>query len=281
MPVMDTARQDLLPIGQFAQAVQLSLKALRLYDQLGLLTPARTDPDTGYRSYGAGQLPVARMIRLMRQMDMPLALIRDVLAADAGTASDLVRQYRASVEAHAARVRDAAETLLRSFDKETMMAFEVQVKEVPTQRVAGISRKVLLEEVGASIEESLGRLRAFVAAQGGEITGPPFGIYHEPITRENAGLIEVSLPMRGALSPTEEIAVKEMPGGRMATTLITGEARHYPAKMDAYYDLHHWINGNGSFSTSLPREVWRDLEGDGPFEIQWLFEPRTGTEAQG
>jgi effector-binding domain-containing protein len=45
-----TAPPDLVSIGAFARRSRLSLKALRLYDELGLLTPARVDPETGYRS---------------------------------------------------------------------------------------------------------------------------------------------------------------------------------------------------------------------------------------
>ncbi|CAM5401545.1 HTH merR-type domain-containing protein OS=Streptomyces aurantiogriseus OX=66870 GN=GCM10010251_39740 PE=4 SV=1 [Streptomyces aurantiogriseus] len=40
-----------LTIGAFAKACRLSPKALRLYDELELLRPARVDPDTGYRYY--------------------------------------------------------------------------------------------------------------------------------------------------------------------------------------------------------------------------------------
>ena len=38
------AMEDLIPIGQFARASRLSLKALRLYDENGLLPPARVEP---------------------------------------------------------------------------------------------------------------------------------------------------------------------------------------------------------------------------------------------
>ena len=47
---------ELMSIGEFARLSRLSAKALRLYDELGLLPPARVDPDSGYRWYAAGQL---------------------------------------------------------------------------------------------------------------------------------------------------------------------------------------------------------------------------------
>ena len=44
-------------IGEFSKLSQVSVKALRHYDALGLLKPARVDRFTGYRYYSADQLP--------------------------------------------------------------------------------------------------------------------------------------------------------------------------------------------------------------------------------
>ena len=46
----------LLTIGEFARASRLSPKALRLYDELGLLRPVRVDEYSGYRYYSPDQL---------------------------------------------------------------------------------------------------------------------------------------------------------------------------------------------------------------------------------
>ena len=43
--------EELLSIGEFARRARLTPKALRIYDQLGLLSPTVTDPATGYRRY--------------------------------------------------------------------------------------------------------------------------------------------------------------------------------------------------------------------------------------
>src|SRR5512138_1612555 len=78
---MNDTRDNLLAIGAFADAAQLSLRALRLYAELGILTPSHVDPVSGYRYYHAMQLQRARLIRLLRRIEMPLATIRRVLAA--------------------------------------------------------------------------------------------------------------------------------------------------------------------------------------------------------
>jgi DNA polymerase-3 subunit beta len=59
----------------------LSVSALRFYDGAGVLAPASVDPDTGYRYYAADQVVVARLVGSLRRVGMPLAGIRQVLAA--------------------------------------------------------------------------------------------------------------------------------------------------------------------------------------------------------
>jgi serine/threonine protein phosphatase PrpC/DNA-binding transcriptional MerR regulator len=103
---------ELLTIGAFAKASRLSPKALRLYDELGLLTPARVDPVTGYRLYAPEQLDQARLVAWLRRLGMPLARIRHVCALEAGPAAEEVRAFWAEVEADTAARRDLAAFLI-------------------------------------------------------------------------------------------------------------------------------------------------------------------------
>src|ERR671938_983721 len=69
----DQARAGkMFKIGEFSRLTQVTVKALRHYDRLGLLTPAHTDPFTGYRFYSAAQLP--RLNRLLALKDLGLSL---------------------------------------------------------------------------------------------------------------------------------------------------------------------------------------------------------------
>ncbi|MFE0703035.1 MerR family transcriptional regulator [Streptomyces sp. NPDC058872] len=103
---------ELLTIGTFAKASRLSPKALRLYDELGLLTPARVDPLTGYRLYAPEQLDRARLVAWLRRLGMPLARIQQVCALAAGPAAEEVRAFWAQVEADTAARRDLAAFLV-------------------------------------------------------------------------------------------------------------------------------------------------------------------------
>jgi serine/threonine protein phosphatase PrpC/DNA-binding transcriptional MerR regulator len=103
---------ELLTIGAFAKASRLSPKALRLYDELGLLPPARVDPVTGYRFYAPGQLERAQLVAWLRRLGMPLARIREVCELDAAAAAQEVRAFWARIEADTAARRDLAAFLI-------------------------------------------------------------------------------------------------------------------------------------------------------------------------
>ncbi|MFF9274068.1 MerR family transcriptional regulator [Streptomyces griseosporeus] len=114
---MDSTQQPgMLTIGAFARACRLSPKALRLYDELELLRPARVDPDTGYRYYAAGQLEQARLVAWLRRLGMPLAGIRQVVRLPPGAAAAEIRAYWARVEAETAVRRDLAAFLVGQLD---------------------------------------------------------------------------------------------------------------------------------------------------------------------
>jgi protein phosphatase len=89
----------LLTIGEFARAARLSAKALRLYDELGLLRPARVDEWTGYRYYSPDQLERARLVAWLRRLGMPLAKIKETAglpSAEVAVAVDAFLRVSAS-----------------------------------------------------------------------------------------------------------------------------------------------------------------------------------------
>jgi len=102
----------LLNIGEFARASRLSAKALRLYDELGLLPPAHVDPVTGYRFYALEQLERARLVLWLRQLGMPLAQIGTVCDLAPAAAAAEVSRFWDQVEADTASRRDLADFLV-------------------------------------------------------------------------------------------------------------------------------------------------------------------------
>src|ERR1700744_4452223 len=102
----------LMSSGEFARTSGLTRKALRLYDELGLLTPARVDPQTGYRFYAPAQLEQARLVAWLRRLGMPLATIRSVTALPPAAAAAELAAYWDQVEAETTARRELASFLV-------------------------------------------------------------------------------------------------------------------------------------------------------------------------
>ncbi|GAB4054056.1 MerR family transcriptional regulator [Catellatospora paridis] len=103
---------QLLTIGAFARAAGLSPKALRLYDELGLLPPAAVDAENGYRFYDPGQLERARFIASLRRLDMPLTRIRRICELPPEDAAAEVGRYWSQVAADTATREQLAAVLV-------------------------------------------------------------------------------------------------------------------------------------------------------------------------
>ncbi|MDA3628565.1 MerR family transcriptional regulator [Saccharopolyspora sp. WRP15-2] len=108
---------DGLSIGEFARASGLTPKALRLYDELGLLPPEHVDQRTGYRTYVLEQLGKAQLVARLRSLGMPLARIRVVVDLPPLAAAAEVMSYWRQVEAETAARREQATALVTDLSR--------------------------------------------------------------------------------------------------------------------------------------------------------------------
>ena len=127
---------ELLTIGEFARASRLTAKALRLYDELGLLRPVAVDPGNGYRRYAPAQLERARMVVWLRRLGMPLADIRNVIEMAPGDAAAAVTAYWQRVVADTAEKEQLAADLVdylsgRDIGMSTSLAVKYAVRTDP------------------------------------------------------------------------------------------------------------------------------------------------------
>ncbi len=268
-------RKDLLSIGTFADLTRLSLKALRIYNQLGILQPRHVDPQTGYRYYEPDQLPRARMIRNLRDMDMPLAEIRRVLAVtdvSQAQAELIIRQYLDQRIRQLEQIKELARQFTQQLKPEAnKMSLEVEVKEIPTQQIISITRRHKVDGLGKQEEKDIGALFSLAGEQGAQPIGAPFGIYHGPVSETEDGPVETCLAVEGQVEGKGDIEAKQLEGGKAACVVITGDQCHYPELLGAYDAAADWIQKNGFETTQPPREVWYTGPGpDAKWEIVWF-----------
>lgn len=147
---MDDRHNGFLSIGQFAQASQLSLKALRIYHEQGLLAPAHIDPDSGYRYYLVEQLKTTDLIRLLRGMDMPLTMVQQVLQQyphSSAEATAVVNRYLRLFESHVTVVRNTVEETIVFLQQEGQMSTTTTGYRRPTQTINRTTAQETLKTV--------------------------------------------------------------------------------------------------------------------------------------
>ncbi len=252
--------EHLVPIGQFAALTRLSLKALRLYDEIGLLPPARIDPDTGYRYYRLEQAERARLIRLLRAAEMPLAGIAGFLEEPTPERLDA---YAAALAARQAERERVIHYLRRVLDpKEEPMSFEVRVKDVAEQPYVSRAATVSIGELEPFIVGTIRELSAGVA-----LSGPPFTLYHGEVNDETEGTVEVCVP---TAEPAPDGGV--LPAGAVAYTVAVGPQTDYPEILSADDTVAVWAKQHGHELAGPPREIYLfdPSAGEAPrMEIAW------------
>jgi DNA-binding transcriptional MerR regulator/effector-binding domain-containing protein len=258
-----------LTIGAFSRLTHLSIKTLRYYHEVGLLEPAVVDPDSGYRYYRPGQAHSAHLVRRFRDLGLPVADVKAVLAAPDLTARDAI------LAGHLDRMREqlrqteaAVDSLRRMLEGgSTAVAIEERVLEgTPTISVAA---DVTSEGVVAWWWDALARLRAIAAAAGLEQTGPVGGLFDDELFTQDAGHARVYLPVRDSLALDGTGARWELPAGRFAVALHAGAHRDVDR---TYAALGTYANAHGRDGVGPVREVYLANPLDTPDNTQWRTE---------
>jgi DNA-binding transcriptional MerR regulator len=150
---------DLMTIGAFAERTRLSPKALRLYDQLGLLPPEQIEPSNAYRLYSEEQVERAQLIGLLRRLEMPLSIITEILSQPTDQWPAAIGGWWGSIETVTAERRDLVSYLQARLRGATVITPDVQMRALPERRLLTISRHLHASETDSFFDYAFARLR--------------------------------------------------------------------------------------------------------------------------
>jgi DNA-binding transcriptional MerR regulator len=224
-----------LSTGEFAHRTRLSVKALRIYDETGLLRPASVDPSTGHRRYAVSQVQVGRLIGMLRGADMSLAEIGLLLAefgTDRGMAAERLTRFLCDLEIRHTGRRFLIRHIHAILREKGQSMFPIQTRPVPAQRVMSMQRRLRAPETDGFVREAKA---AFAAHLGGASpTGPFTLIFHGIVDHESDGPLEAILGCPENVQVTDQIGVRVEPAHDEAFTTITKAQWDYPAILAAY-----------------------------------------------
>ena len=233
-----------LLVGAFAKRTGLSASALRYYDDVGLLKPAKVDETTGYRYYREAQLEQAELICFLRSLEMPIGELRATLAATGPAAlAAHLRGYRRDVRAQLdEKERMLTEIKLFAQRQLESPAYTVQLREVPAHAFLSIRRRTPVAALLETMDAASSSLFAYLKEIGTVPSGPWFTLYHNADYNDVEVDTEVCVPTRLPAPSSDEIRQGNFPAHTQAWTLHEGP---YERIGQAYRALQSWLDDHG------------------------------------
>ncbi|HEV2529146.1 MAG TPA: MerR family transcriptional regulator [Thermomicrobiales bacterium] len=207
--------EPLVTIGAFSVMTQLSRKSLHHYHEVDLLVPARVDERSGYRLYRVDQVDDARLIRQLRDLDMPIPEVREAVRAPADRRQAVIAAHLARMEAHLDETRRQIRAL-RDLLVPAGTTPRPTIRLDPGCNAPGIIEHVTLGQIDDWWDGALAELRAAIAASGQRPAGPPGGIYEVALFRDESGQATLYLPATGPVARAGRVLEIEIPPVRLA-----------------------------------------------------------------
>ncbi|WP_232374727.1 MerR family transcriptional regulator [Mycolicibacterium mengxianglii] len=270
-----TEMTERLSIGDFSRMTQLSVKALRHYHDVGLVTPVYVDPATGYRYYSQQQIPTVQVVRRLRELDMPVAEVRAVLAAQPAQRHSLISEHLRRLEAELAATRGAVESL-RALLERPQATTRVEHRSVPPTPAVGITDTVDRDDLVVWWQGAVAELQATVTSQRLSQTGVLGALFGFEIFSQDRGEVTAFIPVREApravgrpqqlLVPPAELAVLRHHGPHddvdLAYSALGDYATRHEISVDGplreYYHRFYWdTEDSAQWETDLCWPVFR------------------------
>lgn len=236
----------MLKIGEFSKLSRISIRMLRYYDQMGLLTPKSTDSFTSYRYYTEDQLPIAGRIIALKDMGFSLDAIAEILKIydDPRILSQFFAIKQAEIRAEVEELKQRLlflETAIKWLRKDKMiMNYNVTLKKFPERYVASV-RKII------PTYENEGMLWGILMQETTTLNmedGDPcytIAIMHDCEFKESDVDVEVQKSVKGNYKNTENVVFKKEPAVLIASATYKGSYDKFNEVNEA---VANWIKDN-------------------------------------
>ena len=268
---MTTPSSRLLSIGEFAAATQLSQKALRIYDEQHLLPPARIDTATGYRYYSSDQVPLGRLVRTLREMNLSLPDIANVVASKDGGAEALLARLAQEIDDRYAREKRAYHAALVQLRKPSRAEVpEITVRSRP-------DTTVVVRPFAANRYDFVEKFRAEAGVandmleHAGLVASEAACALIDPLS-DDEGRLEVIIPVPTPARIPQGITLRQLPAATcasIATSVRHAHASELAGALDALFD---WFDRHGHRAIESPLVSIRTDTAGLHTQIAWAFE---------
>jgi len=255
--------KGMLRIGDLARLGGVSVKALRFYDEQGLLRPEHVDPHTGYRYYALDQAKTLAVITNLRMIDCTIAEIAAVLHG-ANASPNKIKETVAAKRRELADARSQLAGKMRLADMMAQSLEDAAAAALPTfklgtledQRVYAIRKTV--PHLGAPVTEMFEAAEAIVAERNARAPTAPFMVFHSAPTSNSDLDLEVCIPL--SADSAGHPPATHIPGSEMACSVVY--AGGYFKTEILFKQMTDWISGAGLKTAGPMRELYHRFGAD-------------------
>lgn len=243
-----------MPIGMFSRASLVSIKALRSYHELGLLVPAEIDPVTNYRSYRVSQLPDAAVIKRLRDLDMPLRDVAEIVAArDPETTRKVIAEHEAAMQRQLAATARIVEELQQSIERPSLQT-PIHVRNEPATPALAVRGHVDSADYASFLDDAFGRLYQAHLTLGVNMAGPTAARYPAAVDTDEEP-VEAYLPIASPVTVPSDtgVVLTTIPA---ATCAVATHVGGYDRIGDTYRQLGAWVARNATSAELAVRELY-------------------------
>ena len=255
----------MLKIGVFSKFSQIPVSVLRYYDEIGLLSPAHTDAETGYRYYRTEQLSDVNRIIALKNLGLPLNQIQHLMNENISVSEIrgilLLRksQIEQSIEEEYARLNNVEMRLQQIELEGSTHIHDVIVKAIPSQSYLSIRKTLPIEKIAFVFDKLYEQLTYYQI----NYPGPAVGVVHD-VNRANPNttLLDIEMgylayrnfPKHIHVPHCGEGTLRKLPKLTQVASLIHRGQRASIHK--SYSQLRNWMQRN-QYKAKMPvREIY-------------------------
>jgi DNA-binding transcriptional MerR regulator len=248
-------------VGEFSMLGQVSKRLLRYYDEIGLLKPLQTDPQTGYRYYSAEQMSDLNRILALKDLGLSLDQIQRILRDNVTTEeiqgmlllkkAEIEQQLRGEIQ----RIRSIESRLQSIRSAEAHSPLNVVLKQIPAQPVLSVRTVVEDFDAALGVFDSIQRALPEKGGYGLNFCMCHSGEYVErDMDMEFGRYVEANLHLPVPLSDgTLRLTYRELPAVPvMATSVVKGALQTIHG---GYREIGMWVEANDYCIAGIPREI--------------------------
>jgi len=241
----------MLTTGEFSSATRLTVKALRLYHEEGLLVPEKIDTVTGYRYYGDESFRRANSVILLRELGFSISEMKMILSSckDEDELASFFSDRLREVEKEILRIRDARNRIsyfIESAKEDTMRKnLEICERDVNDALICGIRFLGTYPEIGSHFGELMKKAGRY-------IKGRTFALYYDGEYKDSNADIEAAVEVRKEID-VPGISCRNLKGGHFACIAHRGS---YDQLGIAYKALFDYLKERGLRLSGPVREVY-------------------------